>query len=101
MTMELLRNAWSLDSIKYSHHPVSNLYSDIPESIRRKESELRTEEQRLANYVNFIGEGNASRSIDEALRESEKKVDVLQAEIDGLRQTRDKVFQAPPIEWIQ
>ena len=80
MTMELLHNAWFRDSIKYSHHPVSNLYSDIPESIRRKESELRTVEKRLANYVNFFGDGNASRPINEALRESEKKVDALQAE---------------------
>ena len=64
---------------------ISNLYSDIPDSIRRKESELRVEEKRLADYFNFIGEGNTSRTLNQALLESEKKVDSLQAEIDGIR----------------
>ena len=32
--------------------------------------------------------------------EREKKVDALHAEIDGMRQSQDKVFQAPPVEWI-
>ena len=80
---------------------ISNLYSDIPDSIRLKETELRSEEKRLANYINFIGDGNASRMLNQALLESEQKVDALQSELDSLRQARDKVFQAPPIEWIE
>ena len=80
---------------------ISNLYSDIPESNLRKESELRSEGKCPANYINFIDESNGSRTINEALLESEKKVDSLQAEIDGLRQARDKVVQAPPREWIE
>ena len=80
---------------------VSNLYSDIPDSIRHKESELRSEEKRLANYINFIGDGNASRMLNQALLESEQKVDALQSELDSLRQARDNIFQAPPIEWIE
>ena len=79
---------------------IANLYSDIPDSIRLKEAELRAEEKRLANYINFIGESNTSRTLNEALLENEKKVDALQAEIDGMRQMRDKIFQAPSIEWI-
>ena len=79
---------------------IANLYSDIPDSICQKEAELRAEEKRLANYINFIGESNTSRTLNEALLESEKKVDALQAEIDGMRQMRDKIFQAPSIEWI-
>ena len=46
----------------------------------------------------FIGEGNASRTLNEVPLESEKIVDALQAEIDGPRQTRDKICQAPSIE---
>ena len=80
---------------------ISNLYSDIHDSIRHKESELRSEEKRLANYINYIGDGNASRMLNQALLESEQKVDALQSELDGLRQARDNVFQAPPIEWIE
>ena len=79
---------------------IVNLYSDIPESIHRKESEVRAEVNLLANYINFIGEGNASRTLNQAPVEIEKKVDALQAELDGLNQARGKAFQAPPAEWI-
>jgi len=69
--------------------------------IRRKESELREEEKRLVNYINFIGEGNASRTLNEALLESETKVDMLKTELDGLRQAQDKAFKAPSSDWIK
>ncbi len=69
--------------------------------IRRKESELREEEKRLVNYINFIGEGNASRTLNEALLESETKVDMLKTELDGLSQAQDKAFKAPSSDWIK
>ena len=28
-------------------------------------------------------------------------MNALHAELDGLRQTRDKVFQAPPVDWVE
>ena len=80
---------------------ISDLYSDIPESSRRKAYELRVEKRRLTNYIKFIGEGNASRTLNHVLQESEKKVDALQTEIDGMFQARNKVFQAPSIKWIE
>jgi hypothetical protein len=36
---------------------VGKLYAHIPESIRLKETELAAEVRRLANFVDFIGEG--------------------------------------------
>ena len=80
---------------------VANLHSDIRELIRYKQSELHREEKRLANYINFIGKGNASRTLNEALLESEGKVDTLQTEPDGLRQAQDKAFKAPSSDWIK
>ena len=80
---------------------IANLHSDFPELIRRKKAELREEEKRLTNYINFIGEGNASRTLNESLLESEAKVDTLQTELDGLRQAQDKVFKAPTSDWIK
>ena len=77
------------------------LYSDIPESIRRKEIELNAEERRLSNFIEFIGEGRGSSALAKALENSEIKVNALQSELEGLQQTRDKVFQAPPIDWIE
>ena len=75
--------------------------SDIPESIRRKKAQVREEEKRLANYINFIGEGNASRTLNEALLESETKVDTLRSKLDSLRQAKEKIFKAPSSEWIE
>ncbi len=77
------------------------LYSIIPESIRRKEIELNAEERRLSNFIEFIGEGRGSSALAKALENSEIKVNALQSELEGLQQTRDKVFQAPPIDWIE
>jgi hypothetical protein len=66
-----------------------------------KETELTAEERRLANFVDFIGEGRGSRSLAQALLESERKVEALKEELESLRRCRGKVFQVPPLEWIQ
>ena len=80
---------------------VAKLYSHVPESIHLKEAELTAEERRLANFVDFIGEGRGSRTLAQALLESERKVESLKEELESLRRSRGKVFQVPPTEWIQ
>jgi hypothetical protein len=57
--------------------------------------------RRLANFVDFIGEGRGSRTLAQALLESERKVEALREELENLRRSRGKVFQVPPTEWIQ
>ena len=74
--------------------------SDIPSLIRRKEMELNSEERKLANFIDFIGEGRGSRALSKALEETERKVDTLQHDLEGLHLTRKRLFQTPPIEWI-
>jgi site-specific DNA recombinase len=80
---------------------VGKLYAHVPQSIRLKETELTAEERRLANFVDFIGEGRGSRTLAQALLETEHKVDALREELNGLRRSREKVFQTPPREWIE
>lgn len=46
-------------------------------------------------------EGRGIGTTAKALNESEKKIQILETEIDGLRRSYAKVFQFPPIEWIQ
>lgn len=77
------------------------MYSDVPETIRLKEAELQADERRLANFVEFIGEGRGSRALASALTETERRVEELRDEVEGLWRSRDAVFQAPPIEWIE
>jgi hypothetical protein len=80
---------------------VRTLYANIPQSIRLKETELAAEERRLANFVDFIGEGRGSRTLAQALLETERKVEALREDLERLRRSREKVFQVPPREWIQ
>jgi len=80
---------------------VRKLYSHIPETIHLKETELSAEERRLANFVDFIGEGRGSQALAKALVETERRVEALREELDGLRRSSEKIFQAPPVEWIE
>jgi site-specific DNA recombinase len=87
--------------LKRVEHEVGKLYAHVPDAIRLKETELAAEERRLANFIDFIGEGRGSRTLAQALVATEHKIEDLTEELAGLRRSRDKVYQAPPIEWIQ
>jgi hypothetical protein len=80
---------------------IGKLYAHIPETLRLKETELNAEQRRLANFVDFIGERRGSRTLAQALLDTERKVDALKEELEGLRRSRDKVFQAPPRGWVE
>ena len=80
---------------------VRKLYSHIPETIRVKEKELGASKCRLANFVEFIGEGRGSQALSKALVETEHRVAALEEELEGLHRSTEKVFQAPPVEWVE
>jgi len=80
---------------------VAKLSEHLPETIRAKEAELGSEERRLANFVDFIGEGRGSQPLANALIETERRVEALREELGALRRSRRKVFQTPPVEWIE
>lgn len=79
---------------------IAKLRSDLPDALKLKEAELQAEQRRLANFVDFIGEGRGSDALAKALVETERRVDALTHEVEGLRLSREKVFRAPPTEWI-
>jgi site-specific DNA recombinase len=80
---------------------VAKLSQHLPETIRAKQSELSAEERRLANFVDFIGEGRGSQALANALVETERRVEALREELEALSRSRRKVFQTPPVEWIE
>ncbi len=80
---------------------IAKLRSDLPATLKLKEAELTAEQRRLANFVDFIGEGRGSQALAKALVETERRVDVLTDEVDTLRRSREKIFRPPPIEWIK
>ena len=77
------------------------MYSDFPSQIRQKERELISEERKLANFINFIGEGKGTISLNQALLDTENKIDSLKNEICFLNNAYSKVIQAPTNEWIE
>jgi len=79
---------------------IAKLRADLPDNLKLKEAELAAEQRRMANFVDFIGEGRGSQALAKALVETERRVESLTAEVDGLRRSRDKIFRTPPIEWI-
>jgi hypothetical protein len=72
---------------------VAKLSEHLPETIRSKESELTVEERRLANFVDFIGEGRGSEALANALVETERRVEALREELEALSRSRRKVFR--------
>ena len=80
---------------------IAKLRSDLPDTLKLKEAELTAEQRRLANFVDFIGEGRGSQALAKALVETERRVDALAEEVDALRRSREKIFRPPPIEWIK
>lgn len=52
---------------------VAKLSEHLPETIRLKESELSAEERRLANFIDFIGEGRGSQALANAVIETRAK----------------------------
>ena len=88
------------DILQRVQKEIQVLSQDVPDKIHRKESELNSEERRLANFIDFVGEGRGSRTLAKALIEAERKVDELQSELEGLRQIQNRMYQVPPIEWI-
>jgi hypothetical protein len=80
---------------------ISRLRSDLPETLKLKEAELSAEQRRLANFVDFAGEGRGSQALAKALVETERRVETLVAEVEGLRRSREKVFRTPPVERIK
>jgi site-specific DNA recombinase len=80
---------------------IAKLRSDLPDTLKLKEAELTAEQRRLANFVDFIGEGRGSQALAKALVETERRVDQLGDEVRALRRSREKIFRPPPIEWIK
>jgi len=75
--------------------------SDIPETIKLQQSELQAEEARVANFVQFIGEGRGSKALADALLASEKQVETLRLDLSKLRHHKEMTVKAPPKAWLE
>ena len=89
------------DVLKRVEEEITKLRADLPDTLKLKQAELTAEQRRLANFVDFIGEGRGRQALAKALTETERHVNALSEEVDGLRRGREKIFRPPPAEWIR
>ena len=68
--------------------------------IHKNESELNSEDQRLAIFIDIIGEGRGNRPLSNVLEETECRVGSLILELEEPLLTQKRDFQAPPIASI-
>ncbi len=68
---------------------IDKLRSDLPDTLKLKEAELTAEQRRLANFVDFIGEGRGSQALAKALVETERRVDQLGDEVRSAEPRED------------
>jgi site-specific DNA recombinase len=99
---ELIMSAENLDYVLARvKEEVENISTEAPETVSLREAECAAEERRLSNLVEFIAEGRSSRALADALRVSEKRVDILRVELDLLKRSREMMLTVPPREWIE
>jgi site-specific DNA recombinase len=79
---------------------VKRLHGQLPEEIELKRAGLASEERRIANYIDFIGEGKGTRALGEALGAAERKAAFLRAELQAYDASVQSLFKAPPVEWV-
>ncbi len=87
--------------LKRVEKKVREMHSEVPEKIHLKEIELSSEQRRVDNFVAYISEGRRSEAIAKALETVEKRVKELSFELRILKGSKDRMFKAPPSEWIE
>lgn len=76
-------------------------FSEIPKEIHLKKTELNSVESRLHNFIEFVAQGRAPKSITEAMVEAEGRVTELKKDLESLERTKDSFFEPPLREWIE
>ena len=79
---------------------VKRLHDHVPEEIKLKRAALAEEERRIANFIEFIGDGKGTPALADALQAAEHKAKGLRQELSVLETTINEVFKAPPVEWV-
>jgi hypothetical protein len=66
---------------------VKRLHGHVPEEIKLKRAALTGEERRIANFIEFIGDGKGTPVLADALQAAEHKAEGLHQEVSVLETT--------------
>ncbi len=101
---ELKQKILTAENLSYVYKNVEKLVTsglnEVPELIKKKKSRLDKLLSELQNYLNYIKIGNFSKSVSQALNETEKRSESLKQEIVSLEFQQQNTFKAPAKEWI-
>jgi len=87
--------------LKRVEENVKEMHSEVPETIRLKELEFNAEQRHIDNFVAYIAEGRSSEAVGKALEAAERRVNQLAADLTTLKASKNRLFKAPPPEWIK
>jgi site-specific DNA recombinase len=79
---------------------VRRLCADLPDNLKLKRAALAAEERKIANFVEFIGDGKGTGALAQALTGAEQRAVALRDEIQALDAANTTVLEPPPLEWV-
>ncbi len=101
---ELKEKILTRENVEYVYKKIERLIAkglnEVPELIKKKNSQYEKLLSEIQNYLNFVKVGNFSKAVSEALKEAERRSDNLKEEIKSLEFQKQNAFQSPPKEWI-
>ena len=80
---------------------VEKLCATVPESFERKPKEFEQVRRRVDRLVDFIARGRESPAVAEELALTERRVAVLEAEVEAMKRARSVVVRAPSLGWLE
>jgi len=97
---ELLNPEKVHEILKRVEQEIEKKFSTVPEELKLKKAALEKIQDRINHFVRFVSEGRASKAIGDALADAEKDEQNLRQDVEALEQSRQGLFQTPPVEWI-
>ena len=79
---------------------VKKQFAHVPEEIKQKRLELNAAEIKVKNFIDFIAQGRAPKSLAEALEQEEIKVAELREDLSALENSHCKNFKMPSKDWL-
>ena len=66
-----------------------------------RQRELESEQRRLDNFVEFVAQGRGTDAVSRAMEQSERRVAVLEDEVQTLTAQKTRQFRPPPRAWVE
>jgi hypothetical protein len=97
---EATRNTWPGGKGKRGfsdqQQEIGRLRSNLPQTMKLKEADLASEQRKLENFIEAIGEGRGSKALAKALTDTERRVESLQEAVEAFKRPAKGSSRLPP-----